>query len=256
MKHFSEDDLTLYYYGEARRPADVERHLDQCGSCAASYRAIAGALSLIVEPEVPDRSDLYGLEVWQRIRRRLPVQDPPPWIQWFTWNRLAVAASFAAICLAVGLTFVAGRLWPPRQAAPPAAAHAAGALGEANARARGAAIGDHLERSERVLVDLMNAQGASIDVSEEQKWAVDLVDANRLYRDAAARSGDGLVASVLDDLERNLLDVIHGPSTLTAAQLEQLRVRLDAAALLFKVRILHDELRERERAPAPPRKTT
>ena len=56
-------------------------------------------------------------------------------------------------------------------------------------------------------------------------------------------------------VERNLLDIVHGPSTLTPADLEQLRVRLDAAALLFKVRVLHDELRERETAPASPRKT-
>ena len=96
----------------------------------------------------------------------------------------------------------------------------------------------------------------SIDVSDAQAWAADLVDANRLYRQAAIRDGDTMVADVLDELERNLLEIVHGPSTLTPAQLDQLRVRLDAAALLFKVRVLHDELRERETAPASPRKTT
>jgi hypothetical protein len=70
MKHYSDDDLTLYYYGEARRPADVDRHLAECASCAATYRSIAGTLSAIVAPEVPERGDLYGLEVWQRSCRR------------------------------------------------------------------------------------------------------------------------------------------------------------------------------------------
>jgi hypothetical protein len=42
---------------------------------------------------------------------------------------------------------------------------------------------------------------------------------------------------------------------LTAAELEQLRLRLDAAALLFKVRVLSEEMRERELAPITPRKT-
>ena len=51
---------------------------------------------------------------------------------------------------------------------------------------------------------------------------------------------------MLDELERSLLEIVHGPSTLTPAELQALRVRLDAAALLFKVRVLHDELRGRE----------
>ena len=126
---------------------------------------------------------------------------------------------------------------------------------DSGARVRMAAISDHLERSERVLLDLLNAGAGTIDVRDEQVWAADLVGANRLYRQAALRAGDTMVASVLDDLERNLLDIVHGPSKLTPADLEQLRVRLDAAALLFKVRVLHDELRERETAPASPRKT-
>src|SRR5204862_534804 len=84
-------------------------------------------------------------------------------------------------------------------------------------RMRMAAISDHLERSERVLLDVMNAsgaRGAHIDVSDAQGWAADLIDDNRLYREAAARAGDTMIADVLDDLERNLLEIVHGPSTL------------------------------------------
>jgi len=87
-------------------------------------------------------------------------------------------------------------------------------------------------------------------------WAADLIDANRLYRAAASRAGDAMIADVLDDLERRLLEIVHGPSNPTLAQLNQLRLRLDAATLLFKVRVLHDELRERETAPAIPRTRT
>jgi hypothetical protein len=53
---------------------------------------------------------------------------------------------------------------------------------------------------------------------------------------------------VLDELERNLLEVVHSPSQITAAQLDDVRRRIDAAALLFKVRVLGDELRQRELA--------
>lgn len=259
MTHCTEDELVLYHYGESRRQADIERHVSECPSCAATYRAINSTLSMIVVTDVPDRGDRYGLEVWQRIRHQLPAQDAPWWLAWFRWDRLAAAGAAAAFCIVVAAAFIAGRIWPRNEPAPPTAVQSAEVAGDADARVRLAAIGDHLERSERVLLDLTNGastHGDRIDVSDAQAGAADLVDANRLYRQAASRAGDMMVATVLDDLERNLLDIVHGPSTLTPAQLDQLRVRLDAAALLFKVRVLHDELRERESAPAPLRKTT
>jgi len=259
VKHFSDEDLILYYYGEGRRRGDVERHLDGCAACATTYRTIAETLALVAEPEVPERGDHYGLEVWQRIRHRLPDQERSWWPRWLQWDRLALAgaaAGFAAIVLAA---FIAGRVWPRGQAPQPAGIIAIELPSDVGSRVLTAAVSDHLERSERVLLDVLNAEGlrgARVDLSNEQAWASDLIDANRLYRQAAVRSGDATVAMVLDDLERNLLEIVHGPSTLTAAQLEQVRARIDAAALLFKVRVLHDELREREAAPAPPRKTT
>jgi hypothetical protein len=57
------------------------------------------------------------------------------------------------------------------------------------------------------------------------------------------------VAVVLDDLERSLLEIVNSPSKISAADLEQIRRRIDAAALLFKVRVMSDELRRREDAP-------
>ncbi len=256
MKHIDEGDLILFYYGEGRRRAHIERHLEACATCATAYRDLAGTLSLIVEPAIPDRGDRYGLEVWQRIRHQLPEQDAAWWMAWGRWDRLGLAAAAAVLVMAA---FAAGRIWPRAEPARPPAVQAADESSDSGDRVRGAAIGDHLERSERVLLDLINAsgaKGAQVDVREQQAWAEDLLASNVLYRQAATRAGDTLVATVLDDLERNLLEIVHGPSTLTPAQLEQMRVRLDAAALLFKVRVLHDELREREIAPATPRKTT
>ena len=75
MKHYTEDDLTLYYYGEGRRRHDIETHLESCGSCAATYREIAATLAMVAAPEVPERGDQYGLDVWQRIRHTLPERE-------------------------------------------------------------------------------------------------------------------------------------------------------------------------------------
>jgi len=35
MTHASEQDLVLYFYGDAPKPAVLERHLAECKECAA-----------------------------------------------------------------------------------------------------------------------------------------------------------------------------------------------------------------------------
>jgi hypothetical protein len=254
MTHYRDDDLILYYYGEGRGRdrARVEHHLESCGACAAAYRALADTLQLIGAADVPDRDESYPMEVWQRIRSRLPEQEAPWWQAWFEWR---VVAAAAAVTVLVGAAFVAGRV-SPRGAPPAPAAAAAVDPKDAGARVRLAATGDHLERSERVLLDLVNADGQTVDLTDQQTSAADLIDSNRLYREAAARAGDTLVANVLDDLERSLLEIVHGPSMPEPAELDEVRRRVDAAALLFKVRVLADELHEREIAPVQPRKIT
>jgi hypothetical protein len=250
MRHYSEDELVLYHYGEGRNAAAVDEHLAACPACGAAYRSIAAALAEVGQLQVPERDERYGLEVWQSIRHRLPVQEAPWWMLWY---RPALAGGLAVLLVAA---FGAGRFWSRPNPAPPAPTQAADVPADGSERVRLAAIGDHLEQSERVLLDLVNADGQQVDVSGQQAWASDLIDANRLYRQAAERAGDQSVATVLDELERNLLEIVHGPSTLTPAELEAVRVRLDAAALLFKVRVLSDALRERELTPAQTRKTT
>lgn len=254
MTHCTDEELILHYYGEPAEHGDVGPHLHACHECAASYASIVQTLQLVSGGEVPERDDSYPAHVWQRLRGRFPEQRTS-WTDavrgWMTgWMPVAVAAMAAVLVVAA---FAAGRMWPRAGTPPVAAALDPAVAGE---RMRVAAMGDHLERSERILLDLVNADGDRVDLSAQQRWASDLVDSNRLYRDAALRAGDGRVAGVLDDLERSLLDVVHGPSTVTPAQLDDVRTRLDAANLLFKVRVLTDELHEREIAPPQSRKTT
>ena len=247
--HYTEDELILYYYGEHRRRDRVEQHLADCASCRKIYDGLAGALALVADPELPERGEQYGLEVWQRIRHQLPEQEAPWWAVWTGPGRLALAGAAAVLVIAA---FIAGRGWPggniPVQPTVAVAPNAAIGV-DAGERVRLAAVGDHLEQSERMLLEFVNADGTAdrpADVSTQQQWAADLISANRFYRDASTAAGDDTVAAVLDELERSLLELVHGPATLTPHDLEQVRLRLDAAALLFRVRVLSDELRERE----------
>ena len=108
---------------------------------------------------------------------------------------------------------------------------------------------DHLERSEMVLVELVNAgSDDGADISTEQRRAQDLVPAGRLYRQAALRAGETSLASVLDDLERLLVEVAHSPSPLSSPELEGFRRRIESGGLLFRIRILDSQVRSRHKA--------
>ena len=245
MTHYTEEDLILHYYGEDTGRGVVEPHLAGCHDCARRYRELSGMLQAVAVPDVPDRGDDYGLQVWRRVRDRLPAREPA-WAAWLYWKPLMVAVA-ATLLLAIG--FLAGRTWPGAEPAGPARVTADGALaGEAH-RVLLLSAADHLERSDRLLTDVVNAADG-YDISLQQEWAEGLLSDSRLYRQDALAADERMLAAVLDETERALLEIVHGPSTVSAAQLEELRLRVDSAALLFKVRVMRDELLREDR-PRP-----
>lgn len=241
MKHLTEEQLVWFYYGEERDRAAAGRHLDECESCRAAYAALERSLEEITDAlPAAERGDDYGAEVWQRLRPRLP--EPAPRASWwsalFVPRRWAVAGAMAV--LVVG-AFFAGRFWP-RPGAPPAQPLSA----QVRERILLVAVGDHLERSQMVLLELVNSKpDGEVDISAEQQRAQDLVSANRLYRQAATRAGDTGVASVLDELERVLLEISHSSTRLSSTDFEELRRRIEAQGILFKVRVIDSQVKEK-----------
>jgi hypothetical protein len=101
-----------------------------------------------------------------------------------------------------------------------------------------------------VLIEIVNAPAnGDLDVTSEQARATELLAVNRLYRQTASQGSEPAVASVLEELERLLLDVAHGPSHLTPEDLGLLRQRIDQKGVLFKVRVIGANLRERGEMP-------
>jgi hypothetical protein len=204
MRHYTEDDLVLHHYGESRRRDRLDRHLETCPACAAMFREIACTLASVGDAGVPERDDRYGLEVWQRIRHDLPPQEAP----W--WRQPGLAG---VVVLVIVAAFMAGRFCTRSTAAPSGTVRSGDAGADAGERVRLAAISDHLEQSERVLLDIINANGQSVDVSEQQAWAADLIDSGRLYRHAAERAGDGTAAGLLDESTKFILRVLPSSET-------------------------------------------
>ncbi len=79
-------------------------------------------------------------------------------------------------------------------------------------------LGEHLDRSQRVLVELVTAEGAAADFAGERNRAEQLLWANRLYRETAAVTGDASVVDLLDQLERVLVEVAASPSNPSRAR--------------------------------------
>ena len=107
------------------------------------------------------------------------------------------------------------------------------------------AVGDHLERSQMILIELANAgapKNGHLDITYEQHAAEDLLESNRLYRQTAASSGDTATAALLEDLERVLLEIAHSPSAVSAKQLDQLRREIEDRGILFKVKVFGSQV--------------
>lgn len=240
MNHLTEEQFVLYYYGEGDDAPAARRHLDTCETCRAEYGALQRVLNVVDAAPVPERPADYGAAVWSRLQPSIPGRRPFWTPMLWPARHWAVAMSMAALIIGA---FLAGRYYPKAQQP----AQTASAPAKVRERILLVAVGDHLERSQMVLVELMNARpGQALDISSERQRADDLVAENRLYRQTAARTGDENVAGLLGELEPVLLEIARGPSELNPEQLENLRRRIEAAGLLFKVRVVGSTVRRRE----------
>ena len=228
MRHLTEEQLVLRYYGEA---GDVDGHFHSCEACQSEYREIARVLDAFREFPVPERGENFETLAWQRIAPQLgrPNRLPRYWA-WIIAPAMA-AALFAA--------FFLGRVTSTK--APAVVVQAMPAQGRE--RILLVALGDHLQRSQMVLVELANARaGDSPDIHSAQERARDLVGENRLYRQSALMSGDNEFLDVLDDLERVLTDVAHSPSDISSPELEEIQSRIESRGLIFKIRVMDANL--------------
>lgn len=251
MNHLSEEQLILHYYGEEGDSLSAERHLEECEGCRRLYGGVQRVLNVVDSLPVPELSAEYGAQVWQRIARHLPSRRRAWWqVSWLLpgpWRWAVAGIAFAGLMVTA---FVAGRFYPParRSGRPAPIAAADSQTGE---RILLVAVGDYLERSQMVLIELANASPRDqMDISSEQERAGDLVRETRLYRQTAAHTGDTRVAGVLDELERVLLDITHAPSRISPQELRDLRQRLEAEGILFKIRVLGSNVRHQEQPAA------
>lgn len=239
--HYNDEELIAYYYGESA-DTEMEQHLFACPECARNYAAIQRDLSEIAAPVTPDRDAEYGQRVWDSIRGSLRAYEAPQKRSWFSlpvfgpWKGIGIAA---ACVLVIAAAFFAGRQWEQHKTQGPAVAGNV-ASEQAKQRVVLVVLGDHLDRSERLLVELKHAEPSTEGVVQAE--ARDLLAANRLYRESIKQAGDPTLANALDHLERVLIEVSNEPAGLSQARLDELQKEMNTDGLLFEVRVLRSRV--------------
>lgn len=241
MQHLNEEQLVEHYYHDDPQPSVAAEHLLACAECRAQYETIRHVLALVTESPVPERNGTYGEEIWNRLRWKLGRDA--------TRTRARQWKSFAAAAAVLAVAFFAGQWWHARQSALAPTTHIAqtgtGTTAPAAAQPTNAdrvllvVVSDHLESSERMLMELANADASKgLDDATQQERAGELLVSNRIYRQTAARRGDERIASVLSDIEPILVELSNSGATLDARRLADIQKRIEAKGLLFKVRVL------------------
>jgi hypothetical protein len=237
MQHLTEEQLVLHHYHDGDAAADIEQHLASCAECRAQSATLRRMLSLVDSLPVPERGERYGEEVWTRLRWKLGSERR----RVRHWQ-----VGFAAAAMLI-IAFMSGILWHQRSTQTTTALPTQTVAQQVKQPVEPArpsqillvVVNDHLDQSERMLMEVANADAKhSLDMSESSKRAEDLVASNRMYRLTAQQRGETRIAALLSDLEPVLLELAHAGQSLTPAEVAALQKRIDDKSLLFKVRVM------------------
>lgn len=245
MKHLTEEDLIGQAYGEGASGA--AEHLDGCAECARSYADFRSDLAEVerlaeLDREPPPRDEAYGEQVWLSIAGSLPAYEPRR-RRWFGIG-VVRGLSYAAVCaLLVAGAFYAGRQWEIRKTPvtagnrPPQAKQPVVLV----------VLGDHLDRSERLLVELKHVDAGNTEmVSPLRDEARSLLSANHICRKNAEKAGDPALEGALDHLDHLLTEIADQPGGLDAAAITRIKNEMNADGLLFEVRVLRSRARDQK----------
>ena len=261
-RHISDEDLLLDYYGEAtpEQGAEMRAHVETCAECQALDRELRAVLALVDSEPLPDAPPGFEREMWARLEpvvREVRVQADAtkadthvrlkPDTAWsFEFPRWALAASVAA--LAAG-SFALGRVWDTPTTSPTVSTTGVRELSERMLRSE---VEEHFERSQRVLVELVNADDSGpVLLAGDRERAADLVAAGRLYRRSAEEMGDADTRDLLEDVERVLVEIANGPEVESSNDLSDVRARITDQDLIFRLRLMTAEMQARERRARP-----
>jgi hypothetical protein len=249
MSHLTDDDLILHFYGELPpvEAARVDGHLRACASCHDAWAELGETLKLVDAAAIPEPPDGFERVMWAKVQQALPV---PRRSSFWTWRQVVPIASLAAVVvLAVTLSYK-GPGKAPGPAVRPEMAPMVKTVVDPNRtseRVLLTALDGHFEQTELLLTELLNApEDGAAGFDYERATADDLVASGRLYRMTAEQIGKQHLAAILEDLEPVLMEIARSPEKSNRKALKSLRSQIGDDDLLFKVRAVTNEIRERQ----------
>lgn len=246
MSHPSDEKLVLYLLGDQDDREQLQPHVSSCDRCRREIDRLRRLLGQVEAAPVPEPDAGFEERIWARQRQALledgiaaaraesATVETPAVARFWNMRRMLLAGALAASLV---LAFLAG-LYTPR----PGAEITPTDGGPGKDRVLLVALGDHLERTRMVLVELANASDLET-FRAQQAHARSLIGDNRLYRQTAQLNGQPAVAEVLDEIERVLLEVARSSDEAPADELAWLRQRLADRDLLFKVSVIEGSAR-------------
>lgn len=238
MKHYTDEELVERYYSSSETGNPGAGHLEECPECSTALAALEIDLAVMRPVDVPERGENYGEQMWARVEASLPPRSSRRRPRVALWRGLGYAAGCAAL---VAASFYGGRAYEHWQHRTTEAQRRRPAA-PAQPKVVVVVLGDHLDRSERLLVELKHADPDSPElVKPLTDEARGLLAANRVFRDEAQRDGDAALTLALNHLDQVLTEIANRPGGLDAAALDRVKNEMNADGLLFEVRVLRSK---------------
>lgn len=99
-RHIKQADLSAYVDGEARRPAQIERHLTSCPQCARAYAALQSLSNRMRAIEAPEVRSGFRTRVLGHVRE----QAQPARTGWPVWRPFGAGMALAGTAVLALIT--------------------------------------------------------------------------------------------------------------------------------------------------------
>lgn len=253
MSHPSERDLVLFLSDDCDDSGAIRAHVEACPRCRDEVEELRRLIAAAAA-SAPGPAAGFEDRLWQAQRRHLALRSVPGGAAAAgrppaaAWRWVAAAGALAAsLVLAILLGRGTAPVMPGNgQPQPLVATEDLAAGGD---RILLFAVSEQLRRSRLLLAELANSPTEdATTIAWQQQRAAALVSDSRLFRQSARLRGRPEMASLLEEVERLLLEVARAPSDVEQQQAWRQRIR--DGDLLFKVTAAEVGTRTSRRKPS------
>lgn len=249
MKHITDEDLILLFYGESE-DATLASAVAESDELSARFDALSAELKLADHFVPPSRDDAYGAEIWLKISPQLDAGSAEStgrirsWLNAVSQPRFSLAGALSFILVAV-LAFTLGRNGGQGTITDPANlidTPTIALTGLDSNRLLSRSVSSHLEQVNVMLTQFANS---SVSTANEAGYATDMLVANRLYRRAAVSRGKHQLAAFLAELEPLLIEMAYEAQSGSEATRDRMQQEVKNG-LLFRIRVINQQLKKSE----------